>query len=513
MRRSGGATLFKEAARRYNKSIMHKPGEDMEAAEKRRFCFSWQTAVILLTLAIIGAVVGYAVARLSDNRVARGVRMAGLRIGGLTKKEAEDLLHVRGEVWGQTSLTLVFSDRVWVVTPSSIGLRPDYQVSVSRAMRIGRHGGPLARLRERRRVSREGLDLAPSFRLRHTPWEAFCRTVETEINQEPVNARLAVDVAGRLSTTPGRDGRRLDRAALLAALQTGFAVRERTVYTLPVVKARPVLSEQEIRDWPLDQVLAFYTTKFTAADESRTHNLAMAAAALDGLIIEAGRDFSFNKHVGPRVPEKGYMEAPVVFQNRLVLGMGGGVCQVSGTLFNAALLANLPIVNHTNHSLPSSYLPLGRDATVVYGAVDLVFTNDTGRPIYLAAGVYGSRLVVALIGHRDVRPQVRLEVEIKEKIPFEIVEENDPGLAAGTEAVTQKGRYGYKTQLWRVVARPDGGVDRQKIGRVAYYPPIKEIIKHGVGSPRFGNLMPRLNQTETVPAANETQAAPTVVGP
>lgn len=485
----------------------------MEAADKRRFCFSWRIAAIFLALALVGAVAGYAVAKLTDNRVVRGVRLAGLRIGGLTRREAEDLLRVRGRVWGQTQLTLVSADRRWVVTPARVGLLPDYEASLDRAMRVGRRGGPLARWRERRRVAQAGLDLAPSFRLRRTPWEAFCRSLETEVNRDPVSAELAVNPAGRLSVSPGRAGQKLDRAALLAALQSGFADRKKTVYALPVVTIRPALSEEDIAKWPLDQVLAFYSTKFTAADESRTHNLKMAAAALNGLIVEPGGEFSFNKHVGPRVPEKGYMEAPVVFRNRLVLGMGGGVCQVSGTLFNAALLANLPIVTHTNHSLPSTYLPLGRDATVVYDAVDLVFANDTGRPVYIAAGVYGSRLVVALIGHRDVRPKVRIQVEIIEKIPFETVVENDPGLAAGTEAVAQQGREGYKIQLWRIVSGPDGSVDRQKIGRVAYYPPIKEILKRGIGSPRFGSLAPRRNEAETVPAADATQEAPAVVSP
>ena len=294
---------------------------------------------------------------------------------------------------------------------------------------------------------------------------------------------------GRLVVSAGRNGRILDRATLLTALQRGF-VRDERRYDLPMAVVKPDLTNDDVAKWPLDQVLGIHTTKFNTGDTQRSNNLQMAAAALDGLVIKPGAEFSFNEHVGPRVPEKGYMEAPVIQRNRLVLGIGGGVCQVSGTLFNAVLLAGLPILQRGNHSQPSNYVPLGRDATVVYEAIDFVFANDSGRPIVLATGITGSRLTIAAVGHRDLKPRVSVEVEVKEKLPYETITENDPGLAAGVQAVTQAGRDGYKVQLWRQTSWPDNRVVREPIGTVAFYPPQKKIVKRGTGSPRFGGLIP-----------------------
>ncbi|MGE5549980.1 MAG: VanW family protein [Bacteroidota bacterium] len=488
---------------------MRKPEERTETADRRRFCFGWQIAALLAALLVVGAVVGFFVAKSTGHRIVRGVTIAGTPVGRLNVKEAEDLLRIRAEVWSKTAVTLTCGDKSWAVTPATFGLIPDYAATLAEALRVGRRGGPLARWRERKSVARTGLALPLAFRVDRDRWNASCQAIEAEVNQEPESVHFAVNPAGKLTSTPGRDGLKLDRSRLLADLQKGFADRKKREYILPVLVVKAPLSREEVVSWPLDQVLAFYSTKFNAADQSRTHNLSMAAAALDGLIIKPGDEFSFNEHVGPRVPEKGYMEAPVVLKNQLVLGMGGGVCQVSSTLFNAALYASLPVGKRTNHSLPSTYVPLGRDATVVYDVVDLSFSNDTGRPVLIAAGIYGSRLTVALIGHRDAKPVVRLEVETKETIPHETVVENDPGLAAGVEAVTQAGRDGYKVQLWRTSTWPDGRSVREQIGKVAYYPPIKKVVKRGIGSPRFGNWTPPQPVSQHIAPA----ATPGVVNP
>ncbi|MCL6615438.1 MAG: VanW family protein, partial [Firmicutes bacterium] len=332
---------------------------------------------------------------------------------------------------------MTFEGRTWRVVPPAVGVDLDYEATIARAAPLGRRGGLVTRLRERRLVAKEGRDLAPVFKTEAAFWENFCRALEGEVNLAPVDAHLSVDVSGGLHVSPSRPGRVLDRERLAMLLQKSFFSPRARRYPLPVAAVKPSLSEEEIARWPLDQVLGFYVTKFDPADAQRTHNLRLAAQAIDGVIVRPGEEFSFNAFVGPRAPEKGYLEAPVIQRNRLVLGMGGGVCQVSSTLFNAVLLAGLPVRKRTTHSQPSTYVPLGRDATVVYDAVDFVFANDGGRPVLITAGAVGSRLVVAVVGHRETKPKVEITVEIKERIPFSVEVENDPGLAAGAEAVLQ----------------------------------------------------------------------------
>lgn len=465
-----------------------EPEENAEAG--RWLPRGWQLAAILGSLVLLGMIGGYFISRSLGHRVNKGVVLAGLPIGGFKASEARAVLEARCATLGRTPVTLVLESRSFVVTPDSTGLSVDYDNSVRKALSVGRTGGILTRLRERKKAAEKGLVLEPTIKLQADKWEEFCRGLEAEVNSEPVEAHIEVDRSGKITVIPGRDGRTLDRAALAGLLRKAFYQDKDRRYELRAIKTYPKLSNKGIAEWPLDQVLGFYTSKFSPADDQRSHNLKMAAEALDCVIVAPGEEFSFNKNVGPRVPEKGYMEAPVVSRNRLVLGVGGGVCQVSGTLFNAVLLAGLPITKRTTHSIPSTYVPLGRDATVVYDAVDLAFVNDTGRPLLITGQIGGPYLTIAVVGHRDQKPQVDLAVEIKERIPFEIVTENDPGLAAGVEAVTQQGRDGYKVQLWRTIAWPGKTKIREPIGGVVFYPPSKQVIKRGIGSPRFGAMPP-----------------------
>lgn len=480
----------------------------------RRFCFGWRAAVLLLALALAGAIVGYFISMLTDSRIARGVLAGGVKLGRLDAGQARAKLREHLDQMGQRRLRLVHGERSWTVTPAILGLTPDYDDMIARAMSVGRRGSPIARIRERRQVAQFGLNLPLSIRVQRPAWDDFCHLAGTEVNQEPVSAHLAVDRSGRISVVPGRKGRILDRADLLAALRRSYADDGARIYGLALAEVQPALSVENIAKWPLDQVLGLYATKFNPGDGQRSHNLGMAADALDGHVIKPGDKFSFNNLVGPRIPDKGYLEAPVLQKSRLVLGMGGGVCQVSSTLFNAVLLANLPILERSNHSLPSTYVPLGQDATVVYGDADLVFANDTGRPILLATSVAGSYLTIAVVGHREISPRVTMAVEIKQKFPFETAVENDPGLAAGVEAVTQNGRDGCKLQLWRTAAWSDKRVVREPIGPLAYYPPVKKIVKHGIGSPRFGGVLfpPRPSDQPAPPVPEPAPAQPPAAG-
>ncbi|MCL6615066.1 MAG: VanW family protein, partial [Firmicutes bacterium] len=226
--------------------------------------------------------------------------------------------------------------------------------------------------------------------------------MEQEVNLPPIDARASVDLTGTLRFSPSRKGRALDRHRLRVLLEESFFRPGEAQYQLPLKELKPSFSEEEIARWPLDQVLGFYVTKFDPADTQRTHNLRLAAAAIDGVVVGAGQEFSFNHFVGPRAPEKGYLEAPVLHQNRLVLGMGGGVCQVSSTLFRAAYFAGLPIVERRHHSYQVGYYrPTGLDATVYAPTQDFRFKNDTPGHLLILTEIRGYNLIFRLFGTKD----------------------------------------------------------------------------------------------------------------
>ena len=302
--------------------------------------------------------------------------------------------------------------------------------------------------------------------------------LEQVINIEPVAASVKVNRSGQVQVTPSKPGRRINFKLLTARLEESMFNPKLVRIKLPVKTALPVLTGLEIKQWDLDQPLGYYTTRFNDKLPDRVHNLETASKAIHNVLVKPGQKFSFNARVGPRVSETGYREAPVVLFNKLVPGIGGGVCQVSTTLYNAVLFANLPVVQRTSHSLPSAYVPLARDATVVDEWIDFQFENNLKTPILLAAVVNPPYLTVAILGKKEGWERVSLESVIVKTYPFEIKEIPDPELPIGERIKDLDGKNGYLTELWRTVQLPDGKILKRR-ENVSIYPAQPEEYKIG----------------------------------
>src|SRR6187397_3718302 len=185
-------------------------------------------------------------------------------------------------------------------------------------------------------------------------------------------------------------------------------------------------------------LVASYQT-FYGGEPNRIHNVQLVSHLVDKHVIAPGETFSFNGTTGARTEDKGFLEAPVIINGELKTGLGGGVCQVSTTVFNAAYEAGLPITDRTNHALYISHYPLGRDATVDYPNIDLKFVNDTGKWLLLRTFVSSSSLSVNLYGtpqHRRVESETAPLVTTG---PVPIKEVPDPDLFVGQKVVEQAG--------------------------------------------------------------------------
>ena len=167
--------------------------------------------------------------------------------------------------------------------------------------------------------------------------------------------------------------------------------------------------------------LSSFVTRFNSGNVKRTHNIRVALKSLNKVVIKPGETFSLNERLGRRTQARGYRTAVVFEDGRKVPGIGGGVSQVTGTLFNAALLAGLPIVEFHAHSRPVPYLPVGRDATLAYGAKDLRFKNNTTAPLRLSYRIRGSRLIARFYGLKRRGKQVRVTVNARKVAKNHIV--------------------------------------------------------------------------------------------
>lgn len=239
-----------------------------------------------------------------------------------------------------------------------------------------------------------------------------------------------------------------------------------TVFPLAMQTTRPRVTSEQLR--AITGVIASYTTRFPGYQVQRNYNIRLAAMALDGRVLLPGERLSYNQVVGKRTLKQGFRPAPVIVRGEKRLGIGGGICQVSSTLFNAALLGDLKIVRRVNHSIPVDYVPLGRDATVSDTGIDFVIENPFDYPIALSTELGRSSLTIRILGAPQPGRRVVLKTE-RAALPSPPVEHvPDPNLPEGEQRVVKKGSPGFRVVLWREVYQDGALVKRERVATSTY---------------------------------------------
>ena len=299
--------------------------------------------------------------------------------------------------------------------------------------------------------------------------------IHSEVAAEKKNAflDLSTDPSGN-TISPSQSGADFDVAQ---AQQMLDGTEERYV-EIPVELVEPEVTTEDLKSKLFRDTLSSSTTKFNAGLKNRTTNVKLAASHINGTILNPGDVFSYNKTVGPRTYANGFLDATVFANGGAEDGVGGGICQVSSTLYVAALHADLKIVERKNHSLYVSYVPLGQDATVAYGAIDFRFENNTDYPIKIVAGTQGSSLTISLQGTKTQNKKVEIVTTTLSKNPFEVVYQDDPTLQPGETQVKNGGYPGYKTQSYRVVTI-DGKEVSRTLENTSTYKRLDKVILQG----------------------------------
>ncbi len=278
---------------------------------------------------------------------------------------------------------------------------------------------------------------------------------------------------------PAIPGRVLATDSLLKGLEGLSFAKIPPKIALAVKEVPAKVTTEALKTQAFDAVIAEFSTKFSTDDTNRVINLSAAAKALDKKEIRPDEVFSFNDTIGPRTEQTGYKEAKIIIDNEYVLGTGGGVCQVSSTLYNAILLANLPIVQRSPHAVIVGYVPLGQDATVNYPTIDLKFKNNTSGLIYIRTEVTPKTLTIKLWGKKNTNI-VRIVNEVEKEMDFQTERRFDQNLPAGKIVQEQAGSKGYIVKTWRVVQDAQGKVVEQFLSR-DIYAATHRILKFGPG--------------------------------
>lgn len=318
--------------------------------------------------------------------------------------------------------------------------------------------------------------------------------IYNEVHTEPQDAYIVEDP---FQVVVDKDG--VDFAITMDEAKTILA-ESKEEYSIPlkITKAQKTVASLGSKAFP--DLLGTFTTRYDAGNVSRTTNLAIACKKLNGQVIQPGEVFSYNKALGKRSVENGYKEAAVYVNGGVENGLGGGICQISSTLYNTVLFANLGIVERHQHSFTTSYVDPGRDATVVYGALDFKFKNTRKYPVKLEAYIKSGVATVSMYGIKeDVEYNVKVVATVTETIPCPVEKTEDATMAEGVEKVISKGTNGCRSIAYKYVYDMAGNLVSKTQLSADYYGTIAKKVKVGT----------KQVEVPTTPSVPTTPTAPT----
>ncbi len=332
--------------------------------------------------------------------IARNVFIEDLPVGGMTVEQVTQALQSQWAPKLPAAITLTYPGGGLSVPTAKLGVALQLDKAAAEAYRVGRAGSLVDRIVTQLRLQQRPVRVRVECTVGEAILHAALAEIAHKVDRKPRDAQVEVSDKDQVSVTAEVTGVALDlersKAALLAALTTPQA----TTVALAVNQKTPAVTKADLAQ--LETVLSSYTTHFNSGQESRTHNLTIAAKAIDRKVVKPGEVFSLNGIVGERLSSRGYRKAPIFGEGgTLIDDYGGGVCQVASTTYNTALLADMAIVERGPHIRTVTYVPLGRDAMVSYGSMDLKWRNSLDHPVLVITRVEGESLTVKIIGKNE----------------------------------------------------------------------------------------------------------------
>ncbi|MFO0755323.1 MAG: VanW family protein [Byssovorax sp.] len=431
--------------------------------------------------AVLGLTAGAALWAERNVLPAPGAIARGLRVGGALVGPGETASAAAGRAEHalldrRVSFT-VHGQPVLSATLGELGATTDAADAARRAAKVGHEERLVARIDSTLEARRGHVDFPLHATIPVEVLAARLEPVKDEQDEPPRAAKLDFTTRKASGHAPGRY---LDVYAAAAALDRALAAGAGDI-EIPIFEIAPTASAEAVEKIDTSEVVSRYETHFGDGGNQtgRAKNIHRAASQIEGVVLMPGETVSFNANVGARSTDNGFFMAPEIYKGELREGVGGGTCQVSGTLHAAAYFGGMEIVERSSHSRPSGYIPPGLDATVVFPTVDLKLRNPYDFPIVIHSTIDKGTLVFELRG--KLKPaEVELETATVGTADYKRKLEEVPGLEEGKVIVKQKGIRGLSLKKTRTIRLRDG---QKKIEVTTdVYPPTFEILKVAPGT-------------------------------
>ena len=404
----------------------------------------------------------------SDDRILNSIYINGFDVGGLNKDEARDAIRQNNSF---KNLNVVYSGSDHVYSLAELGCEFDIDQAIDQALQVGRNEDFIKNISDY--VGLKFLDDSRTFEVKpQIPQDIEDRIYEdikSKIERKPENA--SISIGSSIDVKKGEEGVKINRDEFRKAIYDAIKPNVDVTVKVPIESVTPEITSDELSR--IDGIIGTYRTNFSPSIEGRNENIRLAAQYMNNYLLMPGEVFSYNKVTRLKTVSNGYKNATVIVNGEIEEGLGGGVCQVSSTLYNSVLYSGLEIVQRRPHSIPSSYVNYGRDAVVSDNAIDFKFKNNYDFPVYLKTYVGSSSVTVTIYGNTGSVPEIDIISNVVSVKPRAVKYIDDPNLEKGKEVVKTKGRDEIRSETYVVI----NGV--KKLVSKDRYPSQTKVIMRG----------------------------------
>jgi Uncharacterized vancomycin resistance protein len=412
----------------------------------------------------------YSVMLLKSKVFYKGISVGNVSLAALSQDEAvKKVTEYSGNINESGAVSFSYNGQIYYFNVKNISFSYQNEKTVKDAFQIGRTGNILGRLFEIRKIRSNGENVTLQYSYDRVKLVKMLTQLQAKINVPEKGARMYYK-NGKFSLQNEVAGLKLNIEKTIE--QFDKCVYEGDFDEIPIVveEVLPTALVENIQS--IDAVISTATTSFSTGDVNRSYNIKHAAETLDGMVIMPGETFSMNSALGPRTIENGYRDAKVILADELVDGPGGGVCQVTTTLYVAVLKAMLNVTERMHHSFTLGYVPPGQDATIADGYIDFKFTNDKDYPVCINAEVSGGNINIRILSKKMNQYTVKLRSEILEVTdpePEEMIK--DKTLEPGQIQVVKEAKQGKRVQVFREIYDKNGVlIEKTKVTDDIYRP-------------------------------------------
>lgn len=413
--------------------------------------FVKKISALTLTGLFVLAFCGFAGAHEEEVTISDGIFIDGIDVGGMTAREASKAVKNKVSQMGEATVTLMMGDTPITATLNSLGLEWENKEIIDEIENLGTTGNIVQRYKDQKDLEHQNKEYKIEFTVDEDKARSFVEGCSI-YNSEPVNGTVYTQDDGTPGVEGGTDGLTLKVDESVQLVEDAFEAWEGGDITvdLAVDRVSPQITQEQLSK--VKDVLGTATTNYSASSWERATNVENGCYKISGTLLMPGDYFSVTSAVTPFTAENGYQPAPSYEENRVVDSYGGGICQVSTTLYNAVLKAELEVTSRSNHTMIVTYVDPSKDAAIAEGVMDLAFVNNLNTPIYIVGSAYGGVLNFTIYGE-ETRPANR-SIEFVSNVtsttePTGVKLTANTGQNVGYLKQTQSPHTGYTAELWK----------------------------------------------------------------